>query len=84
MIATPAGTVVDGVQRFPTNDIKVVVIGAGIGGLQAALECWRKGCEVVILERADKLSPIGRPDRCHRRTHTARTNTATLQVTTLQ
>ena len=62
MIATTTGTVVDGVRRFPNNDIKVVVIGAGIGGLQAALECWRKGCEVVILERADKLSPIGRPD----------------------
>ena len=59
MIVTPTGTVADGVRRFPSNDIKVVVIGAGIGGLQTALECWRNGCEVVILERADKLSPLG-------------------------
>ena len=65
MIATETttGTVVNGVQRFPENDIKLIVVGAGVGGLQAALECWRKGCEVVVLERAEKLSPIGRPNR---------------------
>lgn len=53
-------TSMDGVNRLPPNDIKVVVIGAGIGGLQAALECWRKGCEVVVLEKAAELSPLGR------------------------
>ena len=51
---------VDGVRRFPENGIKVVIIGAGVGGLQAALECWRKGCEVVVLERAQELSTLGR------------------------
>lgn len=51
--------VVDGVHRLPQNGIKVVIIGAGVSGLQAALECWRKGCEVVVLEKASELSPLG-------------------------
>ncbi|KIW21072.1 hypothetical protein PV08_01651 [Exophiala spinifera] len=51
--------VVDGVHRLPRNGIKVIVIGAGVGGLQAALECWRKGCDVVVLEKAESLSPLG-------------------------
>ena len=50
---------VDGVRRFPEDGTRVVIIGAGIGGLQAALECWRKGCEVVVLEKAQELSPLG-------------------------
>lgn len=50
----------DGVQRFPSNGLKIIIIGAGVGGLSAALECWRKGFEVVVLERADKLSVLGR------------------------
>lgn len=54
-------TVVDGVHRYPANGIKVVIVGGGNGGLNAALECWRKGCDVVVLERASELSPIGTP-----------------------
>ena len=59
------GTVVDGVHRAPENGIKVIVIGSGVGGLCAALECWRKGCDVQVLERSEKLSPLGmlRPSR---------------------
>jgi glycerol-3-phosphate dehydrogenase len=52
-------SLIDGVQRSPPNGIRVIVVGAGIGGLGVALECWQKGCEVVVLERADKLSPLG-------------------------
>ena len=52
-------TVIDGVQRFPKSGLKVIIVGAGVGGLATALECWRKGCDVIILERADKLSPLG-------------------------
>ena len=51
---------VDGVQRCPLNGIKATIIGAGVGGLLTALECWRKGCEVVVLERADSISAIGK------------------------
>ena len=54
---------VEGVQRYPENGIKVIIVGAGNGGLNAALECWRKGCEVVVLEKNDSLSPLGKPIR---------------------
>jgi threonine dehydrogenase-like Zn-dependent dehydrogenase len=52
-------TVVDRVHRHPNQGIRVTIIGAGVAGLQAALECWRKGCEVVVLERVTELSPVG-------------------------
>jgi NADPH-dependent 2,4-dienoyl-CoA reductase/sulfur reductase-like enzyme len=52
-------TVVDRVHRHPNQAIRVTIIGAGVAGLQAALECWRKGCEVVVLERVTELSPVG-------------------------
>ncbi|KAF7192510.1 FAD-dependent monooxygenase fsr3 [Pseudocercospora fuligena] len=52
-------TNVEGVQRYPENGIKVIIVGAGNGGLNAALECWRKGCDVVVLEKNDSLSPLG-------------------------
>lgn len=54
-----ASTIVDGVHRLPENDVKVVVIGAGISGLQAALETWRSGCNVVVIEKSKHLSPLG-------------------------
>lgn len=56
---TSSGPVVDGVHRYPPNDMKVVVVGAGNGGLTTAMECWRKGFDVVVLERAAELSPLG-------------------------
>lgn len=56
--------VVDGVHRLSENGIRVIIIGAGVGGLQAALECWRKGCDVVVLEKAEKLSPLGKSSLC--------------------
>ena len=56
------GTIVDGVHRLPSNGISVVVIGAGNAGLQTALESWRKGCDVVVLEKAEKLSHLGMSD----------------------
>lgn len=56
--------VTDRVQRFSKNGIRVVIVGAGVGGLSAALECWRKGCDVVVLEKSDQLSPIGWLAKC--------------------
>lgn len=39
-------------KREPETHIKVLMVGAGYAGLMAALECWRKGHDVVgILER---------------------------------
>ena len=40
--------------RRPLTGIDVLITGAGMGGLMSALECWRKGHNVVgILERND-------------------------------
>lgn len=41
-------------QRHPCTGTTILVVGAGMGGLMTALECWRKGHNVVgILERND-------------------------------
>ena len=39
-------------KRYPETGISVLVVGSGIGGLMTALECWRKGHSVQILERS--------------------------------
>lgn len=41
--------------------MKVVIIGAGLGGLACALACRREGIEVVVLERASDILPVRRP-----------------------
>lgn len=46
-------------ERAPRNGITVVVAGAGIAGMAAALELWRKGMDVQILERTQKFSIAG-------------------------
>ena len=39
-------------KRHPETNINVLIVGAGYAGLMTALECWRKGHNVVgILER---------------------------------
>ncbi|KAJ8131845.1 hypothetical protein O1611_g1781 [Lasiodiplodia mahajangana] len=62
-MATPSQSglveIIDGVHRYPRTGIKVVISGAGIGGMFAALECWRKGNDVEILEQNDALSTLG-------------------------
>ena len=39
-------------KRYPETSISVLIIGSGIGGLMSALECWRKGHSIQILERS--------------------------------
>lgn len=46
--------------------MKVVVVGAGIGGLTCAIACRREGFEVEVLERAPEILPVRfslNPDR---------------------
>jgi monoamine oxidase len=38
-------------RQSPTG-ISVLIVGAGVGGIMSALECWRKGHTVRILERS--------------------------------
>lgn len=41
-------------ERHPDTGIDILIVGAGIGGLTTALECWRKGHNVVgILDRQE-------------------------------
>lgn len=38
--------------------MRVLIIGAGLGGLACAIACRKEGFEVVVLERASKIVPV--------------------------
>lgn len=38
---------------------RILIAGAGIGGLAAALSCARQGCEVTVLEAAAEFGEVG-------------------------
>ena len=41
-------------KRAPETGIDILIVGAGYSGLVAAMECWRKGHNVLpILERSE-------------------------------
>lgn len=46
-------------QRQPSTGIKVIIVGAGFAGLTAAIECHRKGHEVLVLESFPTLKVLG-------------------------
>jgi salicylate hydroxylase len=39
--------------------MKVVIVGAGLGGLACAISCRRNGLEVLVLEKAPEILPVG-------------------------
>jgi 2-polyprenyl-6-methoxyphenol hydroxylase-like FAD-dependent oxidoreductase len=39
--------------------VRIIVVGGGIGGLGAAIALRRAGNEVVVLERAPRIDPVG-------------------------
>lgn len=49
-------------ERQNPNGINVIISGAGVGGLMAALECWRIGCTVRIFERTKANVVSGKHD----------------------
>lgn len=46
-------------QSKPKTGIKVVIVGAGFGGLTAAIECHREGHDVVVYESFPELKVLG-------------------------
>ena len=49
----------DKVNFHPPTGISVLIVGAGVGGLMAALECRRKGHNVRVVERSPTPSTQG-------------------------
>ncbi|GME65424.1 FAD binding domain-containing protein [Neofusicoccum parvum] len=49
----------DGTAPPNSSGIKVIVVGLGLGGLAAAIECHRKGHTVIAYDRVPELKPIG-------------------------
>lgn len=43
----------------PPSGIDVLVVGAGLGGLSAAIECHRKGHNVRVIERRPDFGTFG-------------------------
>jgi len=39
--------------------LRVVIVGAGIGGLACAIACRQQGLDVTILERSNEILPVG-------------------------
>ncbi|KAI0381983.1 FAD/NAD(P)-binding domain-containing protein [Hypomontagnella monticulosa] len=58
-LPTTENTIVDGVLRYPSTGIKALVVGAGVAGLMTALECWRKGIDVEVVEKVDQILIVG-------------------------
>lgn len=58
-LPTMENTIVDGVLRYPSTGIKALVVGAGVAGLMTALECWRKGIDVEVIEKVDQILIVG-------------------------
>ncbi|KAK4168442.1 hypothetical protein QBC43DRAFT_360343 [Cladorrhinum sp. PSN259] len=47
------------VGSYPNSDIDVLIVGTGLAGLTAAIECVRKGHNVRVLERNDDINTAG-------------------------
>ena len=56
MIVHPAMAVNPGIKR-------VLVIGGGVGGMEAARICALRGHDVTLMEKKEKLGGVGVPDR---------------------
>ena len=44
---------------MPEKKLKILIAGAGLGGLVAALACLRRGIDVEVYEQAPELKEVG-------------------------
>jgi len=49
------------IGSYPKSGIDVLIVGTGLAGLVAALECIRKGHNVKVLERNATINTAGTP-----------------------
>jgi heterodisulfide reductase subunit A-like polyferredoxin len=47
-------------DRYPPSGISILTIGGGIGGLTFAIEAYRKGHEVRIVEKRPDFNDYGK------------------------
>lgn len=47
------------VGSYPPSGIDVLIVGTGLAGLTASIECVRKGHNVRIIERHDDINTAG-------------------------
>ena len=47
--------------REPPSGVDVLVVGGGLGGLFAAIELYRQGSNVRIIEAKPRLEGLGSP-----------------------
>lgn len=47
------------VGSYPNSGIDVLIVGTGLAGLTAAIECIRKGHNVRVLERNSDINTAG-------------------------
>ncbi len=47
------------VGSYPPTGIDVLIVGTGLAGLTASIECIRKGHNVRMLERMDDINTAG-------------------------
>lgn len=48
------------VGSYPSSGIDVLIVGTGLAGLTAAIECIRKGHNVRVLERMATINTAGK------------------------
>lgn len=48
------------VGSYPSTGIDVLIVGTGLAGLTAGIECVRKGHNVRILERNESINTAGK------------------------
>ena len=58
-MAVEPGVGYERIAKAGSSGIKVIIVGAGFAGLACAIECRRKGHEVIVLERFPELKILG-------------------------